>query len=516
MIALAACLLMSSGEKAKNPVPWADVPDTSIVRVGDRYYMSSTTMHLSPGLPIMKSKDLVHWKLVSYAYRTLGEDDALTLQNGKNAYGKGSWASSLRYHDGVFYVSTFSSTTGKTYVFSTRNPEREAWKAVSFSPSLHDHSLFFDDDGRVYMAYGAGDIRLVELKADLSGPKPGGYDDVIVRDASKVAGPKVGLRAEGSQLFKVNGKYYLCNITWPQGGMRTEIVHRADRITGPYEGRILFQDQGVAQGGLVDTPDGRWYAYLFQDHGAVGRIPYLVPMRWEDGWPVVGEGGKLPATLDIPAGGSTVSGIVASDEFRGRKLGLAWQWNHNPDDRLWSLAARPGWLRLTTGRVDAEVTQARNTLTQRTFGPECSGTAALDVSGMRDGDRAGVVALMNRYATVEVRMENGAKSIVMVTKESAEPTDGASAPLGQNRVFLRAACDFRDQADLATFAYSLDGKAWTPLGKPFRLRYDLVHFMGCRFGLFNYATAAPGGHVDFDAFHIAEGHVGEGPTSVKP
>lgn len=509
MIALAACLLMSTGETAQNPVVWADVPDTSIVRVGKDYYMSSTTMHLSPGLPIMKSRDLVHWKLVSYAYRTLGDNGVLTLQNGKNAYGKGSWASSLRYHDGSFYVSTFSSTTGKTYIYTTKNPEKTPWQEHSFSPSFHDHSLIFEGD-RVFLAYGAGDIRLVELNSDLSGPKPGGFDDVIVRDASRVAGPNVGLRAEGSQMFKVNGRYYLCNITWPRGGMRTEIVHRADRLEGPYAGRILFQDAGVAQGGMVDTPDGKWYAYLFQDHGAVGRIPYLVPMRWEDGWPVVGEKGKLPESLDIPAGGSTVSGIVAADEFKGKSLPLAWQWNHNPDDRFWSLSARPGWLRLTTGRVDETVIQARNTLTQRTFGSECFGMTALDVSGMKDGDRAGLIALQNRYAYVGVKMEGGAKSIVMVANEGTSPVEVASIPLSANRVFLRMACDFRNQADSVSFEYSLDGRAWTSIGKLHKLRYDLVHFMGCRFGLFNYATKEAGGHVDFDFFHI------DGPLPSKP
>ncbi|HEY0866605.1 MAG TPA: glycoside hydrolase 43 family protein, partial [Fimbriimonas sp.] len=256
---------------ATNPIVWADVPDLSIVRVGSNYYMSSTTMHMSPGLPIMKSSDLVHWKLVSYAYETLAENDALTLKNGKNAYGKGSWASSLRYHDGTFYASTFSSTTGRTHVFSTKDPERTPWKETSFSPSLHDHSLIFGDDGRAYMMYGAGDIRLVELNQDLSGTKEG-TDEVVVSNATRVAGGPAGLPAEGTQVFRIGGRYYLFNIAWPRGGMRTQLVHRADRLRGPYEGRILLQDQGVAQGGIVDTPGGEWYAYLFQDNGAVGRV----------------------------------------------------------------------------------------------------------------------------------------------------------------------------------------------------------------------------------------------------
>ena len=242
---------------AANPILWADVPDVAVIRVGDTYYMSSTTMHLSPGLPIMKSKDLVNWRLVGYAYDTLGDDDALTLRNGKNAYGRGSWASSLRYHDGTFYVSTFSATTGKTYVYRTRDPEKGPWQATSFRPSLHDHSLFFDDDGRVYMIHGGGDIRLTELNADLSGIKPGGVDQVIVPRAGNVAGPRIGLPAEGSQMLKVNGKYYLSNITWPRGGMRTQLIHRADKLTGPYEGRVALQDQGVAQGGSDRHARGR-------------------------------------------------------------------------------------------------------------------------------------------------------------------------------------------------------------------------------------------------------------------
>ncbi len=160
-------------ETAHNPIIWADVPDMAMIRVGDTYYMSSTTMHMSPGLPIMKSKDLVNWELVSYAYDTLGDNDALTLQNGKTAYGAGSWASSLRYHDGTFYVTTFSSTVGKTHIYTTKDIEKGPWKEISFRPSLHDHSLFFDDDGRVYMLYGGGNLRLTELNADLTGIKHG-------------------------------------------------------------------------------------------------------------------------------------------------------------------------------------------------------------------------------------------------------------------------------------------------------------------------------------------------------
>ena len=213
------------------------------------------------------------------------------------------------------------------------------------------------------MLYGAGRLRITELNGDVSGLKPGGIDEVVIENASLPAGTNIGLGAEGSQLFKVNGKYYLFNITWPRGGMRTVLIHRADKITGPYEGRVALQDNGIAQGGLVQTPRGIWYAYLFRDFGSVGRIPYLVPVKWEDGWPVLGVNGKVPETLGLPRSKGMMPGIVAPDEFSRKRgepaLPLVWQWNHNPDNRLWSVSARKGFLRLTTGRIDTSFLLAR-------------------------------------------------------------------------------------------------------------------------------------------------------------
>jgi len=498
----------NAGNLARNPIIWADVPDLAVIRVGDSYYMSSTTMHLSPGLPIMKSKDLVNWQLVGYAYDTLGDNDALTLRNGKNAYGAGSWASSLRYHMGTFYVTTFSSTTGRTHVYRTRDIEKGPWRENSFRPALHDHSLFFDDDGRVYMIYGGGNLRLVELNEDLSGLKPDGINQVVITNASAVAGPNVGLPAEGSQMRKVNGKYYLFNITWPRGGMRTVVIHRADKITGPYEGRLALQDKGVAQGGLIDTPQGEWYACLFRDYGAVGRIPYLVPVKWEDGWPALGVDGKVPDALNLPASNGLIPGIVASDEFERRSgepaLPLVWQWNHNPDHELWSLTQRPGFLRLTAGRIDADLLSARNTLTQRTIGPECSGTTATDVTNMKDGDFAGLALLQKQYGLVGVTLGGGTSSIVMVSAKSGSPVEVQRVPLTQKTVYLKAECDFKNRADTAHFFYSLDGKSWTPIGSELKMTYTLPHFMGYRFGLFNYATKTAGGFVDFDYFRVSD------------
>jgi beta-xylosidase len=504
----AAALPQGTSTPSRNPIIHADVPDMAMIRVGSSYYMSSTTMHMSSGLPIMKSTDLVNWQLVGYAYDVLDDIDELNLNNGKNDYGRGSWASSLRHHDGTFYATTFSGTTGKTYVYTTKDIEKGSWKGTSFKPSLHDHSLFFDDDGRVYMIYGTGDLRLVELATDLSGIKPGGLNQIVVPNASAVAGNNINLRAEGSQLFKINGKYYLFNITWPRGGMRTALVHRADKITGPYEGRVALQDQGVAQGGLIDTPQGDWYAYLFRDYGAVGRIPYLVPVRWESGWPVLGVDGKVPDTLNRPASRSLIPGIVASDEFDRRPdeplLPLVWQWNHNPDNRLWSVTERPGFLRLRTGRVDADFVSARNTLTQRTIGPESSGTTSVDIANLKDGDCAGLALLQKQYGLVAIKSEGNAHFIATVTAESGSPVETQRVPLNQKAVLLRADCDFNDRVDKARFFYSLDGKTWTPIGSELKMAYTLPHFMGYRFGLFNFATKTAGGYADFDFFRVSD------------
>lgn len=491
-------------QKATNPLIFADVPDLSMIRVGKVYYMSSTTMHMNPGVPIMKSTDLVNWKIVSYAYDTLGNADELTLSNGKWDYGRGSWASSLRFHQGIYYVSTFSGTTGKTYIYSTKDIEKGQWKVTSFKPSLHDHSLFFED-GKTYMVYGTGKITLVELKEDLSGTKPDTKPITIIENASLPTGTGAGLPAEGSQLFKINGKYYLFNITWPRNGMRTVVVHRSDKLTGPYEGRVALKDKGVAQGGLISTPEGKWFSYLFRDFGSVGRIPYLVPVTWENRWPVLGVDGKVPEKLELPVSSGLIPGIVASDEFTRKKdepaLPLVWQWNHNPDHAFWSLTKRPGFLRITTSRLDTNILLARNTLTQRTIGPVSTAITSIDISNMKTGDQAGLMLLQRKFGWVGVKYTGLRKTVVTVSAQSGT-VNGEDVPAGQQTIYLKARCDFENRTDKGYFFYSFDGKTWKPIGEPLQMSYTLPHFIGYRFGLFNYATENAGGYVDFDYFRI--------------
>ena len=196
-------------------------------------------------------------------------------------------------------------------------------------------------------------------------------------------------------------------------------------------------------------------------------------------------------------------GIVSSDEFIRRKKGpdlpLVWQWNHNPNNNLWSVRQRPGYLRLTTGRIDSSILQAKNTLTQRTFGPQSSAVTSLDATNMKEGDCAGLLLLQKDYGFIGVKVRSGKKAIVVEMAKSAEPVE---VPFDQNVVFLKADCDFKDRSDKAYFYYSLDGISWKRLGPELKMSYTIPHFMGYRFGLFNYATKVTGGYADFDYFSI--------------
>lgn len=504
----APCLL---AQKAHNPIIWADVPDMSMVRVGNTYYMSSTTMHMNPGTPIMKSNNLVDWEIASYAYDTLGTLDAFEMENGKNAYGGGTWASSLRYYNGTFYVSTFSNNSRKNYLFTTKDPEKTPWQVTTFEPMVHDHSLFFDDDEKVYIISCGGNVGIREMKSDLTGMKDAGNNRIIIENADAITGKERMLPAEGAQMFKVNGKYYLFLITWPKNSMRTVLVYRSDNIMGPYEGCVALEDKGVAQGGFIDTPDGKWYGYFFRDYGAVGRIPYIVPMTWEDDWPVFGDNGIVPEYLDINAQQPSIPDIVGSDEFNRkpgeRDLPLVWQWNHNPDNKYWSLKERPGYLRLKTFRLDNSFVSARNTLTQRTFGPICSGEISIDVSKMKDGDVAGLALLQQKYGLVGIKMENGIRYIFAgnaqnSTRESENYEELESIPVNSKILYLKVKADYRDRKDTGYFYYSVDGKNWKRIGKSLKMEYTLSHFMGYRFALFNYATQNSGGYVDIDYFRV--------------
>ena len=497
-----------------NPVLWADLPDPDVIRVGDYFYMMSTTMHLMPGAPVMRSKDLINWELTGYVFDKLHETPKYDMEDG-TVYGRGQWATSLRYHDGKFYV-LFSPNDQpfRSFIYTTEDPMK-GWTLHSRMKHFHDSSLFFDDDGRVYVFSGTGE--LTELNPDLSGVKEGGVSMKLnVRDAEET-----GL-LEGSRVLKHDGKYYLLMISWPNGGKRRQVCYRADKITGPYEKKvILCSDYGgfpyVGQGTIVDDAQGNWYGWIFQDRGAVGRVPTLSPCHWVDGWPMIGDAeGRVPTTMTLPWKADKKIPLVVSDEFSKGKMKLNWQWNHNPIDDAYTLTERKGFLRLKTNKVVKSIYEARNTLTQRMEGPECSGVIAMDVSHMKDGDRAGLSAFNDHAGVLEVAREGG--TFILSMKEEDVELDKdkrvtdtqakvcGTVDLGKaETVYLRVDGDFRLGKDIATFYYSLDGKDWTRIGSDFKMRFDFrKFFMGTKFGIFNYATKAAGGYVDVDYFRYSK------------
>ncbi|WP_370621889.1 family 43 glycosylhydrolase [Bacillus sp. JCM 19034] len=258
------------------------------------------------------------------------------------------------------------------YIYQTNDIENGPWERSVIEGIYHDPALLFDD-GHVYVIYGCGDIRITELTDDVTAVKSDGVNQLLLETEKE----GIGLRCEGCHAYKLNGYYYLLFIEWPTGGnqRRRQIAYRSKELFGEYERHIIFDDdmgyfnKGIAQGAIFDTPNNEWYAMLFQDHDAVGRIPYVLPVNWEEDWPMIGVNGKAPEQfeVDLPAV-STKKSLVISDDFDyvQNKLPLNWQWNHNPDNEKWSVTKRPGYLRLETCHLADRILQARNTLTQRT------------------------------------------------------------------------------------------------------------------------------------------------------
>ena len=509
-------------EKVQNPMLWADVPDPDVIRVGDTFYLVSTTMHLMPGAPIMKSKDLKNWETVGYIFDKLTDSPKYDMKEG-TVYGRGQWATSLKYHNGKFYAllaPNEAGAMGDTYIFTADKAEGP-WKILSRMRHFHDCSLFFDDDNRVYVIYGTGEM--MELKSDLSDVIEGTHQQIFQREADET-----GI-LEGSRVIKHNGKYYLLMIShvYEPGKHRREVCYRADDIHGPWEKQVILESEFggfsyEAQGTIVDTEDGDWYGIIFQDRGGVGRVLTLMPCRWINGWPMLGdENGKVPETVRALKAGESKTSIVNSDDFDDTKLGLHWQWNHNPIDNAWSLTERPGFLRLKTSRVVPNIYLAPNSLTQRMMGPTSSASVCIDLSHLKDGDCAGFAAFNSDSGLLTVK-KKGKRLVLEMSEQKVELTEREKAvtaveekviesvDLKQNKIWLRIDADFRPSTDnrfggkdLATFYYSLDGEQWTKIGSDYKMAFDWRRFfMGSKFTLFCYATKKAGGYADFDDFTV--------------
>jgi len=507
-----------------NPLFYDEFSDPDLIRVGDDFYLTGTTMHAMPGLPILHSQDLVNWRLVGYAFDRLDLGPEFRLEDGKEIYGQGIWAPSLRFHDGTFHL--FTNINRRTTQHFTAIHPAGPWTRVAMQPSLHDLSVLFDDDGKVYVVWGYGDIQFAQLNDALTDLVPGTRRTLI----GKAAG-----MGEGLHFYKINGRYFITSA-WFNDHMRMACA-RADRPDGPYEVNqaiSIDEDFGLAegnrlaktagppfevkpgnaatrgrmslhQGGLVATPTGEWWGFSMMDANSVGRLTGLSPVTWQDGWPhfgLPGNLGRTPRTWVKPNTGHASppsAPYQRDDDFAGPRLQAVWQWNHVPDDTKWSLTERPGFLRLHT-LAAPDFWHARNTLTQRAVGPRSRPTTVLDASGLLPGDSAGLALLNLPYAWIGVRREG--PGFVL---EQFDQGTGVTrrAPLAGPRVWLRAQCDFL--TELATFGYSTDGETFRPLGEPFTMVFQLKTFQGVRYSLFAFSrTGRPGGHADFDQFTVEE------------
>ena len=529
-----------------NPLFYDEFSDPDILRVGDDYYLAGTTMHSVPGLVILHSKDLVNWENISYCFDRFDfDDDAFSLKNHREIYGQGVWAPAIRYANGQFYV--FTNINGKGLQCYTAKDIRGPWKHHNMQGRIYDLSVLFDDDGKIYAIHGYGEVKCTELKPDMSGP---------IEETERVIIPEGNAVGEGHHMYKINGMYYLISTDYKPNG-RT-LCSRSKSIWGPYDTITITADEtfgyhaapltqvpkgvkyrigqngtkfgipgvdkdatacsNIHQGGIVEDQSGQWWALLMMDFHSIGRTVTLAPITWKDGWPMVGLEGNLgraprtwlkPTVLNIPSTTSKTSLISLpkapydrSENFDGKQLGRIWQWNHNPDDKQWSL--KNGRLRLQAQPAE-QLMWARNTLTQRVIGPKSIATVELYVRGMKEGDVAGLGNINVPCSWIGI--EQGHYGLLLRCYEQATNdtvTLGIASCDGPiKKVWLRMVGDY--DHDRAHYEYSLNGEYYRPLGREMPLSYQLITFQGSRHALFCFnRKGKQGGYAEFDNFTVVE------------
>lgn len=525
-----------------NPLFYDEFSDPDILRVGDDYYLAGTTMHAVPGLVILHSKDLVNWENVSYCFDRFDfPEDRFSLKNHDEIYGQGIWAPCIRYANGQFYV--FSNVNGKGLQCYTSKDIHGPWKHHNMKGNIYDLGVLFDDDGKIYAIHGYGTVKCTELKPDMSGPVEG-TERVIIPDGRGIG--------EGHHMYKINGMYYLISTDYSPNG-RT-LCSRSKNIWGPYETRVISADEtygyhaasltqvpgrpkyrigedgtkfglgpldkdatactNAHQGGIVQFNDGSWWALLMMDFHSIGRTVCLMPMTWKDGWPMVGLDnnlGRAPRTWFIPGtqmgnykvGAKPLSEphgpYVRSDNFDGKQLGRIWQWNHNPEEKMWGL--KNGKLRINSMPAE-QLMWARNTLTQRVIGPKSITTVEMSVKGLKDGDVAGL-GNINVPCSWLGLVKEGKELTLRCFEQLTNDTIDTKVELPKGKIWLRSIGDYDN--DQAQYAYSTDGTTFHTLGRMMPLSYQLITFQGSRHALFAFNIKGKnGGYAEFDNFTVDE------------
>lgn len=455
----------------KNPLLFADYSDPDVIRVGDTYYLVASSFHFMPGLPILKSHDLVNWTIIGHVFPRLDISPAYSMIGG-DRYGKGAWAPAIRYHDGKFYVY-FPTPTEGIFVSTATKPEGP-WTtplAVIAQPGLEDPCPFWDDDGKAYLLRsktGAGPLYLYRMSPD---------GTTVLDDGKLIVQNSQALPTlEGPKLYKRHGYYY---IFAPYGGVSigSQVVLRSKNIYGPYEFRTVLAQgttpvNGPHQGAYVETPSWQGWFLHFHSQGAYGRILYLEPVRWVDDWPIIGQpidGGTTGEPVSVwkkpdVGGNFPVRVPQTSDEFSSPVLGPQWEWNHNPDDDHWSLTARPGFIRLTAMPA-TDLLHARNTLTEMMQDPAFELTVRLDTTCMRNGQHAGLSMFSSKPSGVAVIEKEDKRRLVFF----AQSTETEGPPLTDGPILLRV----HIEQETATYSYSLDeGRTFQQLGQPSRIYFS--------------------------------------------
>ena len=526
-----------------NPLFYDEFSDPDVIRVGDDYYLAGTTMHSVPGLVILHSKDLVNWEFASYCFDRFDfTEDRFWLKNHEEVYGQGIWAPCIRYANGQFYV--FSNVNGKGLQCYTAKDIHGPWTHHNMQGNIYDLGVLFDDDGKIYAIHKYGEVHCTELKADMSGPVEG-TDRVIIPDGNGIG--------EGHHMYKINGMYYLISTDYSPNG-RT-LCSRSKSIWGPYETRVIQADetygyQGVGrttvprgakyrigedgtkygvmaaspdatgcdnahQGGIVQATDGSWWALFMQDFHSIGRTVCLMPMTWKEGWPMVGLDGNLgraPRTWfkpQVPAAAAAQQQTAPhapydrSDNFDGKQLKPVWQWNHNPDDKMWSL--KGGCLRIQSQPAE-QLMWARNTLTQRVIGPKSVTTVELNIKGMKDGDVCGLGNInvpCSWIGIVKDGKDLTLRCFEQMTNDTVDiPLTSQPSPLA-SKIWLRMVGDY--DHNQAHYEYSYNGQQFETLGREMPLTYQLITFQGSRHALFAFnVKGKKGGYAEFDNFTVEE------------
>ena len=506
----AAFIAVSCGKKAEangntwgdtgdgnylNPVLAADYSDPDAIRVGDTYYMVASDFNYM-GMQVLESKDLVNWEIVSQVYDRFD----LPGWDGMDKYGQGCWAPSIRYHDGRFYV--YFCTPEEGLFMSSAKKAAGPWEplhCLKATAGWEDPCPFWDEDGSAYLGHsrvGAGPIILHKMSPD--------GKELLDDGVTVYEGPV----AEGTKFHKIGDYYYL---SIPEGGVQGgwQTILRSKDIYGPYERKVVLETgsteiNGPHQGALVDTPYGEWWFMHFQHRDPLGRVVHLQPMHWEDGWPVIGEdydgngvGEPVPGWTK-PKTRKEVKPVLpaASDDFKGKRLGLQWQVNHNPVDGAWSISRRKGYLAIDALQAES-VRKARNTMSQKLMGLSGSYSVCLSLDEFADGQFAGLSCMGRTCFSAGIRQTPEGR--VLSFEEDGEIL--ASQPFEGKEVWIKM--DFETESDNFGYSFSTDGKEFTPLGDQFHARYG--YWKGARVALFSYNEGPAAGTALFSGFKYHNG-----------